>query len=119
MEARVTLRPGKRGTIKWLNQYGERLVCVRYRYDPDGRRRLTTVELIVDESPWDGRPKVNDNRLVGIKVRYDETGLRHQVKQAGGIWRPDRRVWALPLKRVRALGLEARIAASATSERRL
>ena len=23
MEARVTLRPGKRGTIKWLNQYGE------------------------------------------------------------------------------------------------
>ncbi len=119
MEARVTLRPGKRGTIKWMNQYGERLVCVRYRYDPDGGRRLTTVELIVDESPWDGRPKANDDRRVDVKVRYDETGLRQQVKQAGGIWRPDRRVWTLPFKKVRVLGLEGRIVASGTAERGL
>ena len=119
MEAGVTLRSGKRGTVKWMNQYGDRLVCVPYRYDPDGRRRLTTVELIVDESPWDGRPKASDDRRVDIKVKCDETGLRHQVNQAGGSWRPDRRVWTLPLEKVRSLGLEARIAASATSERRL
>jgi hypothetical protein len=117
MEARVTLRPGKRGTIKWMNRYGERLVCVRYRYDFDGCRRLTTVELIVDESPWNGRPKANDDRPADIKVRYGESELRQQVKLAGGIWRPDRRVWTLPLKKVRALGLEGRIVASDTGER--
>lgn len=119
MEARVTLRPGKRGTIKWMNQYGDRLVCVRYRYDSDGRRRLTTVELIVAEAPWDGRPKANDDRHVDIKVRYDETGLRQRVKHAGGVWRPDRRVWTLPFKEVRLLGLEGRIVASGPGDRGL
>lgn len=118
MEARVTLRPGKRGTVKWMNKYGDRLVCVRYRYDHKGRRRLTTVELIVDESPWDGRPNEKDDRRADIKVRYDGTRLRQQVKQAGGIWRPDRRVWTLPFEKVRVLGLEGRIVASGTAERR-
>jgi len=111
METRVTLRPGKRGTRKWLNKYGDRLVCIRYRYDTNARRRFTTVELVVDESPWDGRPKASRNRLVDIKVRYDETELRERVKGMGGTWDPQRRVWTVGFAKVQALGLEDRIIA--------
>ncbi len=53
MSSRVTLPPGRNGTKKLLRQYGDRLLRVRYRYDSVTRRRLTTVELIVDEVPWE------------------------------------------------------------------
>jgi hypothetical protein len=38
MKTRVKLKPGQRGTKKLLDQYGDALVCVRYRYD---RERTT------------------------------------------------------------------------------
>ena len=47
MEIRLTLRPGMAGTKKLLARYGERLVCVRYRYDSAAGRRVKTAELIV------------------------------------------------------------------------
>ena len=51
METRATRRPGQKGTLKHLDQYGDRLLFVRYRYNPKTNTRLTTVELIVDERP--------------------------------------------------------------------
>jgi hypothetical protein len=54
LKTRLTLMPGANGTKKLVERYGNRLVCVRYRYDPQGRRRLTTVELIEEESSWIG-----------------------------------------------------------------
>jgi hypothetical protein len=56
METRLTLRPGMPGTKKLLARYGARLVCVRYLYDEARGRRLKTVELVIDEAPWRGRP---------------------------------------------------------------
>jgi hypothetical protein len=52
MEARATLRPGQKGTKKLVTRFGDRLICVRYRYDTMRGKRFTTVELIVDESDW-------------------------------------------------------------------
>ena len=52
MEARATLRPGKKGTKKLVARFGDRLICVRYRYDARRRKRFTTVELIVEEADW-------------------------------------------------------------------
>src|SRR5713226_1277422 len=49
MEIRLTLRPGMSGTKKLLARYGERLVCVRYRYDRATGRRVKTAELIVED----------------------------------------------------------------------
>ena len=49
MEVKATIKPGRNGTKKCLQQYGDQLVCVRYRYDKHRNRRQTTVELIVDE----------------------------------------------------------------------
>jgi hypothetical protein len=53
MRTRLTVRPGHPGARHLTEIYGERLVCVRYRYDPVTRRRYKTVELIVAELRWD------------------------------------------------------------------
>lgn len=54
MHIRSTVHPGQRGAKKLLTQYGDRLVCVRYRYDDKRQKRIKTVELIVEEEDWDG-----------------------------------------------------------------
>ena len=52
MDVRVTLKPGQKGTRRLATRYGDRLVCVRYRYDKVKRKRYKTIELIVDEEAW-------------------------------------------------------------------
>jgi len=49
MKVRRKLLPGQPGTSKLLDQYGEDLVCVRYRYDAEQKIRLKTIEIIVNE----------------------------------------------------------------------
>ena len=39
------------GARRWAAAYGEKLVCVRYRLDPQRQRRLTRVEVVIDEGP--------------------------------------------------------------------
>ena len=51
MKTRVSLKPGDKGTRQLHAQYGDRLICVRYRYDPKARMRYKTIELIVDAQP--------------------------------------------------------------------
>jgi hypothetical protein len=115
METRLTLRPGMPGTKKLQARFGAKLVCVRYLYDPENRRRLKTVELVVEEVEWKPRERRRRRRpydLVGVSVGYDERTLRHAVKTAGGIWRPRQRLWELSWEAVRVLGLESRVASS-------
>ena len=52
MHTSTTVQPGQRGAKKFLAQYGDRLVCVRYRSDAQQRKRFKTIELIVEEWPW-------------------------------------------------------------------
>lgn len=49
MLTRKKMKPGDPGTRHLLEQYGSRLVCVRYRYDVQRRKRQTTVEIVVAE----------------------------------------------------------------------
>lgn len=115
METRLVLRPGDNGTKKLAAEYGDRLLCVRYLYDKEGRRRLKTVELIVEEAPWEkpapspGRRKKKPGDVVGIRVEYWETDLRSRVKAAGAIWRPRHHLWEMSFALVQALGLEDRV----------
>jgi hypothetical protein len=44
MDIRLTRRPGQPGTKKFVERYGERLVCVRYRYDAAGNWRTSLLE---------------------------------------------------------------------------
>jgi len=105
------LKPGQRGTKRLLAEYGDRLVCVRYRYDAERNKRFKTVELLVAEREWRPRPRrPSADQIVGLRVAFTEVEVRHQVKQAGGTWDPDRRLWQLPYGHVVALGLTDRIA---------
>lgn len=52
MKTKLTLKPGQRGTKKLLAKYGDRLICVRYRYDEQAKKRYKTVELIEDKQDW-------------------------------------------------------------------
>ena len=76
MEVRVTLRLGQRGTKKLIERFCDRLICVRYRYDPTGNRRVTTVELVVDESPWKPLAPANGGKAVAVCVNSEESALR-------------------------------------------
>ena len=105
-----TLLPGQSGTKKLVARYGERLVCVRYRYDSEQQRKITTAEIIVDESPWHPNPQhIHPNKRLALKVGYDEVEVRKAIRTAGGIWDKDQRVWKLAYKEIMALGLMDRV----------
>ena len=111
MRARVKLRPGQRGTKQWFTQYGDRRVCVRYRYDAQQYKRYTTVEIIVAEGSWTPPPPAPDT-IVGVRVVWGEAVLARQIKAAGGQWNRQQQVWEVRYDQVLALGLIDRIVAS-------
>ena len=86
-EPRDTLRvskkflPGQPGTLKLARKHGDALVFVRYRVDAEGLHRYTTVELVVDHDPivkW-------VDRIVGVRVFYEETTLQLAVRAGGAM----------------------------------
>lgn len=108
--ARLTLRPGDPGTLKHLEEYGDRLVAVRYRYDEELMKRLTTVELIVEERAWVPERRMTDpDRLVGLKIGWGEKAVWRRVQEAGGEWDSERRIWWIQHYRAAQFGLEERI----------
>ena len=109
-ELPVRIRPGQKGTKQLLAQYGDRLICVRYRYDAQRKKRIKTVELLVAERDWEPpRTRFAHDQIVGVRVAFADVAIRDRVKQAGGTWNPERRVWQLRYDRVVALGLDARV----------
>jgi hypothetical protein len=107
MRTRLKLKPGQKGTKELAAIYGERLVCVRYRYDEQTKKRYKTVELIVEEIEWE--PQLEPDDIVQVKVGYTEIELWQQVRRAGGKWNLEKEMWELPYQRVKLLRLEERI----------
>jgi hypothetical protein len=104
------VQPGQRGAKKFVEQYGDRLVCVRYRQDEQRQKRFKTVELIVAEWPWmPPLPQRKKESIVLVKVAFHERELRQQIKEGGGIWTPDKQAWAMRYDRAVTLGLTNRI----------
>ena len=110
METRLTIKPGQKGTRRLVAQYGRSLVCVRYRYDTARQKRYKTVELIVEEIDWRPKPKrPAGDSIVGVTVVWGEAELARQVKNAGGKWNAQKKLWEIRYDRALALGLEKRI----------
>lgn len=101
------LQPGAPGTKRLVERFGDARLCVRYRHDPLRNCRLTTVEPVIEVRP--AKPE----KTAWICVTYGETDLRQRIKEAGGTWHPERKLWLLPLKTTKALKLEARMVADA------
>ncbi|MDA0766518.1 MAG: hypothetical protein O3A92_06820 [Verrucomicrobia bacterium] len=97
--------PQHHGARRWAEEYGEKLVRVRYRYDSVAGLRHTTVEIAVDSAPW--QPALQPTAL--IHVAYDEEKLRHLLKARGATWEPALRRWRVPLPLVQELQLENRL----------
>jgi len=118
MVTKTTLRPGQKGTKRLAKKYGDRLVCVRYKYEEQTGRRFTTVELIeeeidrrVDLQAIKAPVPVHVPQQLGIRVEYWETDVREKVKAAGGIWKPRQKIWEMRYEDVVALGFESRVVA--------
>lgn len=120
LETRLSLRPGEPGTRKLLARFGERLVRVRYRYDAERKRRLKTVELIVEDMPW--TPSVRKLRrtpddIVAVRLHWSESQLRSRAMALGAIWRPGPKLWEMTWDTARKLGLSDRVQGSLAHQR--
>jgi hypothetical protein len=118
MTTKATMKPGQKGTKRLTDTYGERLVCVRYRYDAAAGKRFITVDLIEEESDWSNEPPVSTktedfapSQHLAVRVEYWESELREKVKSAGGIWPPRHKLWAMRYDDIIALRLESRVVA--------
>jgi hypothetical protein len=115
---RLTLKPGRPGTKRLVAEYGERLVCVRYRYDDENKRRCKTVELIVDEISWPPRPPAEPHLPddeVRITVEPSEKALRDVILRLRGTWIPAQNTCRLPYELATLLNLTPRIVAGKPS----
>lgn len=118
MRVRLNLKPGQKGTKQLVAQYGDRLICVRYRYDAKRKKRLKTIERIVAERDWEApRPAFDNDHIVPLRVAFADVAVRQRVKQAGGKWNPDRQVWELRYEQVLELELAGRIVPESASTR--
>jgi hypothetical protein len=102
------LGPEQAGAIKLARRYGDALVCVRYRRNANGNHRYTTVELIVDCVAVEARSGKAD-RIVGVRVGFNETQLRQQVRDSGAKWDASARLWRMPLRAAKRLDLLERV----------
>ncbi|MEA2570769.1 MAG: hypothetical protein QOI24_2770 [Acidobacteriota bacterium] len=113
---RLTLKPGRPGTKRLLTEYGDRLVCVRYRYDDERKIRCKTVELIVDEITWPPLPPaqhLQPEDIVSINVEPSEKGLRDLLLRLRGTWIPAQNTCRIPYELAALLNLTRRIVTSA------
>jgi len=110
MKVKRIIHPGQHGTKKLVERYGDNLICVRYRYDDQTMTMFKTIELIVDQKPWQmDAKKIPKNKSISIRVFKDEVELRRKIKECGGKWIPQRKVWQLSYEKVKRLDLSDRM----------
>jgi len=107
MKTRVKLKPGQKGTKKLTAQYGDSLVCVRYRYDVENRKKMKTVELIVDESDWTPqKARYPAGAMVPLRIGSQEKSLQEQIRELGGRWDRSQHLWFIPYACIAGTTLE-------------
>jgi len=95
------LRPGQQGTKKLVEQYGERLLNVRYIYNAISGIKMKTVELVEEQKPWTKkRQYIPPNKIMHLKVEYDEVQIRNLVKSCGGRWNKEKGYWEIAYRQV-------------------
>ena len=92
-----------------MEQCGDTLLCVRYRYDERRGIRLKTVEIIVEEKSCPSPAPHHDDETVKLIVAYTERALRDRLKAAGGRWDPQEKLWLVRYGSIRGTELEERI----------
>lgn len=93
------------GALKLARRFGDALVCVRYRHDPEGSYRYTTVELVVDEAPVARR--ADPDEAVMVHLAFGDTQLQQAARAHGARWDTRQRLWSMPRKTAKKLKLLA------------
>lgn len=116
MEVIKTIKPGRSGTKRFSQRYGDRLCAVRYRTSECGQKIYTTVEIIVDERSKP-QPRISERAYqirkgqepVALKISYEEIDLRQLAKNAGARWSKTAKAWITRRHIAISLGLADRI----------
>lgn len=123
MKTLKTMKPGTKGTARFVREWGDNLVAVRYREDAQRKKVFTTIEVIVDErerisQPMHRHQEFANQRLavVAISLKYEETELRQKLKNHGARWSQQLRLWLIRYEHVVALGIRERIVAGAAEK---
>jgi len=117
MITRLKLKPGQRGTKALVEQYGDALVCIRYRYDAVSRTRIKTVELIVEKKQLSPSKHVmNTNEIVPVQIADGEKELGRQIRTLGGKWDSAVKLWYVPYDKIKGTELEKHIILDATQK---
>ncbi len=110
MITRLKLKAGQKGTKKLSEKYGDKLVCVRYRYDETSGKRYKTVELILEQTNWTPPKKqYPDNALVPVHIGFTDTASRVKAKAAKGRWDPEEKLWFIRYGNIKGTSLEKHI----------
>lgn len=122
MEVVKTIRPGAHGSHRFLDEWGDKLVAVRYRKAGGQNRIYTTIEVIVDERQTAASPNVRilqmtgRNSAVALRVHFDEQALRQKIKHAGGKWSRQLKLWLLAYNDAVKMGIRDRIVEGAAEK---
>ena len=76
-----------------VERFGDALLCVRYRYDAIRDVRIKTAEIIVDEKPGKGVPRIRETDTVLVQVPFTMKTLRDRLKGVGAKWYPEQKLW--------------------------
>ena len=107
MKTRLTLKPGQHGTKSLTKKYGDDLICVRFRYDPETQQRLKTVELVVERSDWTPpSPRFTNDTLIPLRIAATNMTIRTKAKATGAKWDPVKRLWFVSYGKVAGTELE-------------
>ena len=113
---RKTIRPGEKGTARFVRDWGERLVCVRYRFDAKERVRYTTVEIVTSEPrPWIPPKRPTPDALVYLKVDPNDWKAIRKLREARVWWDRERGLWRTRYDVANRLRLKSRIVTPARS----
>ncbi|MBU0710939.1 hypothetical protein KJ762_12655 [bacterium] len=106
-----TVLPGQYGTKRLLEKYGDKLLAVRYKLDTQRKKKLKTVEIVIDEWEFEDQDKNQPppNKIMHLHIEYGEKELGLIVRNAGGFWNKEQKYWELAYGTVLQMGLEDRI----------
>ncbi len=115
MKTRLILKPGQHGTKRLVEKYGDSLLCVRFKYDAEKQQRLKTIELIVERTEWTPPPaRYTEDALVYLRIEAADMPMRLKVKEAGGRWIQEKRLWRVSYGKIAGTALEKHIQVDAS-----
>lgn len=109
MDIKDILFPGEAGTRELVEEYGDKVVCIRHRHDEVHNRRVRTVEIIVDESDWPDELSRECDNGVFVRIETGENDLQRLIEAVGGRWSPENNAWKMNYRKALQIGLEGRI----------